>query len=258
MRTLPLLMGVVGFSFLAVQDAHSQSMTGRLLDDDSNEPIIGAAVTVLDEMDRVVSRALTDSEGLFRFELVRGGQYRLRAERIGYQSSTTALPDVQANEPLNLEFRLSTQAILLDPLTVVARPWWEAERPRRVWGFYERMDRFGRTGFGRFITREDLTTQRHSPVWVVASNQFGFGIRIQLERNGAARAVKMRGPFGDLCTPEYFVDGLPFRADEWVIHDTIEAWMLEDRIEGIELFNPWYVPSEFDAECAVAIWTRGN
>src|SRR5690606_25681660 len=95
--------------------------------------------------------------------------------------------------------------------------WWESIRPRRVWGLYERMDRFGRTGFGRFITPEDLELQRGAPAWVILTNQIAFGIRAELPpvRRGALgigspppstaqRAITIRGPLGQACRPTYF------------------------------------------------------
>jgi hypothetical protein len=81
-------------------------------------------------------------------------------------------------------------------------------------------------------------------------------------RGTTRRSITIRGPLRERCSPVYLLDGRPFRADESVVHTTVETLTHEGRLEGIEMFSPWYVPSEFatflrhDEGCIVAIWTR--
>lgn len=126
------------------------------------------------------------------------------------------------------------------------------------------MARFGRTGFGRFLTVEDLAFQRQAPAWMILSNQIGFGFRTDLvDARGTQRSLQISGPgLKAWCTPVYFIDGVPFRAEEWVALNAIEVMVEQDRVEGIETYSPWYVPDEFHAHfsskdsCAVGIWTK--
>jgi hypothetical protein len=262
-RYPPLWLLLVSVSF--VDDLPAQTLSGRLLDADSGNPIANATIELLEDGNSVtVASALTNQDGFFRFTSRTGNPVRLRASRIGFQTTTSQLLTFDGGEDLEIEFRLSARAVLLEPLTVVteARPWWESIRPRRVWGLYERMERYGRTGFARFITPEDLELLRGAPAWSILSSPIGFGIRADIAPRGpVTRSITIRGPFGR-CNPVYFVDGIPFRAEEWVTHATIENLADQNRIEGIELFSPWYLPSEYAVQlrfgegCVVAVWTR--
>jgi hypothetical protein len=247
------------------RDASAQAIVGRLIDAETGGPIADATIALIDETGSPVAGTLTDPNGAFRVALPSPGTVVLRAQRIGYRGSATEPLTIGREETVELEVRLSTEAVLLDPVTVIteSRPWWEAERDPRVWGFYDRMDRLGRTGVGRFITAEDLVPLSGLPGWMILTSPLGFGIQADMAPRGTVqRSISIRGPLRERCNPVYFLDGLPFRAGEAVVHTTIETLAHEDRLEGIEMFSPWYVPSEFasflrhDERCVVSIWTR--
>lgn len=271
MRLLNTIAIAVSTALTAVDSLAAQVVTGALRDTESGAPIADAVVSLLGEDDGALVSVAADEAGGFRIVPPGPGRYRLRVHRIGYQTATTDLLDVVAPDLVEIEVSLSRQPIPLAPVIVdvASRPWWEYERPEAVWGFYERMDHFGRTGFARFLTTEDLEPQRRAPAWMILSNQIGFGIRAEFETSrGAQRSIRIRGPLGgtDLsawCRPMYFIDGLPFRVEEWVVLQRIEGMAREGRIEGIETYSPWYVPWDFqrhftsnDGGCAIAVWTK--
>jgi hypothetical protein len=255
----------------AVESLAAQVVTGAVRDAESGDPIVAAIVSLLGRNDGALVKVATNEAGEFRIVPPGPGQYRLRAQRIGYATTTTDILQVAASDLARLELSLSTEPVPLAPLIVdiASRPWWEYERPDEVWGFYERMEYFGQTGFARFLTIEDLEFQRRSPAWMILSNQIGFGIRAEFEAHrGAQRSIRIRGPLSgsnpmNWCSPVYFIDGLPFRAEEWVALHTIEVMADEGRIEGIETYSPWHVPWTFqrhftsgDGGCAIAVWTK--
>ena len=267
---LPSAIAVLA-TFTVGDSLAAQVVTGAVRDAESGDPIAVADVSLLGRDDGALVTVATNEAGQFRIVLPAAGQYRLRARRIGYATVTTELLEVAGSDFVRLELSLSTQPVPLAPfiVDVAARPWWEYERPEEVWGYYERMEHFGRTGYARFLTTEDLELQRRAPAWMMLSSQIGFGIRADFEtRRGAQRAIRIRGPLSgsdprNWCSPVYFIDGLPFRAEEWVALHTIEVMAAEGRIEGIETYSPWYVPWTFqrhltgeDGGCAVAVWTK--
>jgi hypothetical protein len=259
--TVTLAVALAG----AAEQTLAQTVSGRLIDADSDAPVAAATVALLAEDDSVLTSVLTDADGQFRLFVEAGQPFRLRAQRIGYPASTTAPLTVSPGESLQIEFRISTDAVLLSPITVTAerRPWWESVRPQRVWGFYERMERHGPFGMGRYITAEELARQRGAPGWSILSSPLGFGIRTEVPRQGSTLpSLTIRGPLRVQCSPVYFIDGLRFRGDELSVYSTVESLVSRDRLEGIELYSPWYVPSEIAAQlfhnegCVILIWTR--
>lgn len=257
---------VPSFLFLAflfvTKQLSGQVISGSLRDSATDESLPSATVTLLREDGIPVQSVTTDQMGAFRFMLSGSGRYQLRAERIGYATATSEVLLIESADLVEVNLGLSTEAIEVAPInvSVATRPWWEIERPEEVWEFYERLDRFGRYGFGRFLTTEDIERQRQAPAWVILSNQLAFGIRLESSRRGPMeRSITIDG-----CRPVYFLDGLPFRADDLAIFNTIEDLAQEGQLEGIETYSKkWHIPTAFyvfltsrDCGAVVAIWTK--
>ncbi len=66
-----------------------QSIRGTVLEEGSDSPIEGAMVIVMAADQGVVARTLTDVAGRFVSQVAHAGQYRVRIDRIGYESLTT-------------------------------------------------------------------------------------------------------------------------------------------------------------------------
>jgi len=274
MRTLPWIPALLAVLCTA-NTLSAQVISGRLLDADSGEPISNATVLGLDESDDILGAVLTDRDGAFRIADLPSGRVILRAQRIGYQTSSSEAIEVAPGQTLSVEFRLSTSAVVLAPLTVTAagRPWWETERPPLVWGYHERMERYGTTGFGRYITPGDLELLKGAPAWDILASPIGYRIRVEMQARGRiGRRVTVFG-----CDPVYFLDGLRsasgIRTAETIMLDnlaafsTISALTADDRIEGIEIYHVdpakgGHMPPHFasqlrsDESCVIAIWRR--
>lgn len=97
--------------------ASAQVIRGVLIDDATSFPVPGATIVLLGVDRPVEKRALSDSLGVFWFQADLG-DYRLRAERLGY-GTTRSLPfRVTALDTVDVEFRISADAVELAPLTV--------------------------------------------------------------------------------------------------------------------------------------------
>ncbi|MFG6149247.1 carboxypeptidase regulatory-like domain-containing protein [Halobacillus sp. B23F22_1] len=64
---------------------------GQIVDQDTTFPISNALVELINENGEIINQTATDSEGLFRFEDVPEGPYRLRISALGYETLTASI-----------------------------------------------------------------------------------------------------------------------------------------------------------------------
>jgi hypothetical protein len=236
--------------------ASAQSIRGQLLDDATAQPIAAATVALLGERaDRPVQSVLTDAQGYFRIDIERAGRYRLRAQRLGYHTVTTAALEVPANDSIAVELRLSTEAVVLLPLTVTAkaRPWYETAHPPGLWAFYERKEQMERLGLGRFIERATLDEWAGAPVAVVLNATAAVRIRPQGGRGSGYDLFTRSG-----CSPQLFLDGMPLRL---MRGESIEDYVNTGTLDAIEVYHGAAgLPGQFAgsrSQCgAIAFWSR--
>jgi len=115
-----------------------QSARGRLLDAGNQVPVQGALVLLLDSDQAVQGGFLTDAEGRFLIQAPGPGQYTLKAERVGY--TTTSSPPFQLLGKETVEVPMFTvqATVELGGLAVeggrrcLVRPQ-EGEEVARVW-----------------------------------------------------------------------------------------------------------------------------
>lgn len=192
-RLLPALLLVLAAAPLA-----SQQVRGRVLDDGGQS--VGAATVVLqDPGGRRVAATRTDDGGRFELRVPREGLYRLRAERIGYGEVTSEPVQVGGRLSVDLELRLSVQAVALAPLLITAQQE-RARLPRleRV-GFYRRQEQ----GMGEFFERGDIDRQRPVQMSVLVSQVPGVLIA-STGTFSPGDVVMMRG---SPCLPSIWLDG---------------------------------------------------
>jgi len=157
LRTATIL-GLFSVAWATLSDtASAQGIEGRLLDEPTGEPISGGIVTLLDAERQSIRRsAVTDDDGTFSLRISVPGRYHLRASRIGYEEIDSPPLDVRDGEVVELELRISTEAIPLAPLTVVS------DRPPLVMddrlvrrGYYERKAMYQHLG-AHFLEYEEI------------------------------------------------------------------------------------------------------
>jgi tetratricopeptide (TPR) repeat protein len=254
---------------VATTAAAAQTVRGRLIDAKSGEPVKAAEMSLLSGQagETVVKRGLTTDSGRFALTAPRPGRYRLKAERIGYRTVVSPPFDLVASEPLDVELKISSQAIPLAPLIVVShRPALLGSIRLVANGFFEREEKWGPTGLhlGTFIDKE--TIERRQPTRVTDVLRMIPGVRVEHD-SGDRWVVRMvptsivRGP----CAPVLYLDGHPIRlVDERngviVQVTTIDDLLEPSSIAGMEVYPRISKPAEFtdmgaDPCGAIVIWT---
>jgi hypothetical protein len=240
--------------------AGGQTIRGIVVSDDG--AATGAAVSALAPMrDTVIATSIAE-DGSFTIIFRRPGTYRLRAQLLGYATTTTEPVTLASDEIVHVELRLRADAIPLEPLRVVARrmePWFMSEVRRRE-----------REGFGRFLWREDLEpragSQLRDVLWTVP------GLRVPLVEVADGEFVpvvetRSAAHFIGTCHAALYVDGIRQFYNRPTIAGA-DKERLEDffaippaDIETIEVYRgAAEVPAEYSgstAECGVvAVWLR--
>lgn len=201
-------------------------------------PVVGAILVI-----QVAGlRAISDSAGTYRFSDVAPGEVRVLMRALGFQPME-ALVTIRADTTSLLNFVLQRVADL--PVVDVV-----AEGVRRgnerMLGFHMRKS----TGFGRFITREQIEAKRNvSDARELLRGTPGvrlLGKGVQMASSGSSR-----------CVVQYFVDAVHVTGPA---ADFLSTFRPAD-IEGIEVYRgPAETPPEFSrggAGCGVIVlWTR--
>ncbi|HEX2190095.1 MAG TPA: carboxypeptidase regulatory-like domain-containing protein [Longimicrobiaceae bacterium] len=97
-----------------------QAVQGRLLASPGGEPVPGALVSLLDARGSAVDTAQSDAGGRFDLAARRAGEYRVRAERVGYATAVSPLFPLEAGETLELRLDAAPSASMLEGLEVTA------------------------------------------------------------------------------------------------------------------------------------------
>jgi hypothetical protein len=241
-----VVIGVVALP-LFVASAAAQSIRGIVLDDATDEPIAGTLVILLDTTGARLGAVATDTAGRFLLPLERPGTYRLAARRLGYGPATSTLLHVPDSGVLDVEFRLTPEAVLLAPVEVRAKP--RRSRLERE-GFYRRRE----LGIGRFMTAEEI--EKRGATWVSDALRMEPSVRIRYDPVRLGWVVYFSvGTSGRPCLPLVVLDGTRLdmsTIDELVPPSEIDAMELYPRGNG--------VPAQFGgtgASCGVIlIWTK--
>lgn len=254
-----LLVSVVGacVALAGASDLTAQvRINGRVLDNQTLEPIAGVDVRISRASGRQVGRVHTNDEGRFSFLADRDGGYRFRAERIGYEGTETPTLWTDGFRVYAVEIRLDLDAVLVAPIEVIARSRLDASPVLE--NFQER----ARSGFGHYFTRDDIDRIRPSRVTDLLARV--PGVRLESSGTGSRRAVYMSRGGG--CRAEIFVDGFQWTPDIDLPSGSDPGFTVDDAVSpasvvGVEVYRGLStVPPEFltaRANCGVvAIWTR--
>jgi hypothetical protein len=261
----PLLLFLL--SVIMAGHTAAQQLRGRVLDLSARTPIAVVDLAVLNETGQVLARTQSDSLGDFRLHWSSGERVRLRAQRIGYQTSTSSVIAVDNDETLTVRMFMSSAPINVDPLVVSAR-----QREADIMGHMAAIERRRKLGLGQLITREDirqsgasqiadvlrivpglsLMAEPNNPYSVFAYSRLHLGATInqtRSRRRGAAPAAPAP------CPMMIFLDGRIHRNPIAGVNV-----LPTSDIEAIEIFRGLSeVPAEFAGEHArcgvIALWT---
>jgi carboxypeptidase family protein/TonB-dependent receptor-like protein len=220
--------------------AHSSGIIGRVIDQQSQQPLGGATVSLLGTR----LQTATDTGGRFTQAGLGPGTYLLEVRAIGYGVSSWLLR-LRDGEVVDYTFEMAALGVELDPVTVEGRP---SIVGRRLREFEERRH----AGRGVFITEDQIKTSNAA---TMADLLRGVpGVRLNC-RSGNCTAQMTRGARG-ICAADWVVDGLPASFSGTPALPVVG-------IVAVEIYrSPGEVPAEFlksDSQCGViAIWTKSG
>lgn len=219
-----------------------QIIHGRLLDDDTRLPIREGTVRLIHSNGSPVHTTVTDTLGLFRLVAPFPGDYRIRADRIGYTAGESPKLHVMLKDTIRLDFFLDTDAVLLDPILVTAsaRPWSNRYELRGMEAFFRRMSSWRQAS--SFLTRDTIH-------WYD---------RLGLTTSQMIRDATLRRGHGCSGGVSWWLDGNPL--------DTSIGLSIDDlwppaMIEAVEIHIAHPIPGELQSgfvrsPCAVIVlWT---
>jgi len=248
----------------------AQILRGKVIDATTGAGIAAAAVRALGA-GRDVGHARTAADGTFSFQLRAAGTVRIEAQRTGYRTTVTGELPVGDRETVDVEVKLSAEAIAIEPLRVTARVQPPRRRSLELSGFYERE----RRGIGKYLRREDFENRSNQNLAQVLSRVQGTAILyagsnqyIYFPRNGvpslgrqasaSGRSPRKWGAPSNSCLPRLFLDGVRVTYDA---QSDINAVVTPEQVEALEVFRgPAEIPVEYNdnnSQCGVIlIWTR--
>ena len=260
----PLLAYLIVLSCTISSSLSAQTVRGLVVDDSTRRPVVGASVALFDESGKLRSRAMSDAHGFYSLPVPGPGAYALKTEASDYTTFVTPDFEVGASQNVDIELRVSRQgatSLAAADVTTERVPF--ALGPLR--GFYERRER----GSGEFVTRQEIEetgpvrftdilylTQSAKVIPMPRDRPFGPNVGKYTVRIEGAR-----GSFGsEKCQPILYLDDERLGPIDEVEEGGPDMLMSPHSIEGIEVYRPSVVPTDFggsDATCGVIIvWTK--
>jgi hypothetical protein len=249
----------------------AQLVHGHVLEAESQGPVRLATLELLDDRDRVLVEAVSDSVGAFRVRAWIAGKYRIRASAIGYRTVTSDLLEIGTGDAFQLDIRLATDAVALEPISVVSRSR-SSLTEIALRGYYDRRDAGRRIGMGRFLDRGEIEERgtklsdvlRRVPGLRIHQNGRCAYITVGSNPGGTNRLDGRRTSGGEctlpaaVCAANLYLDGL--QLNYVGAGASIDQMVPLDWVEAIEVYRrPSELPAEFLSSGAcgvVSIWTR--
>ncbi|MGH7540500.1 MAG: carboxypeptidase-like regulatory domain-containing protein, partial [Gemmatimonadota bacterium] len=109
-----LAMGLL----LCARGAGAQQVVGRAVEADGATAIEGAFISLIDGAGTEITSTLSSDDGAYSLRAPEAGRYRLRVERIGFQTWVSEPFDALSGETVSRELRVSVRPVDLGELTV--------------------------------------------------------------------------------------------------------------------------------------------
>lgn len=250
MRHLPRRLAA--FLLLAAPPLAAQTVTGRLVERETDAAIPGGTVRLLAADGRELATATTDSAGAFVLQAPAPGEYTFLAEGPAHERSEFDGVTLGA-DGMRVRLVISRRAVVLEEVEVTAPA---RDEHLRFGGFYERMQR--RAG-GRFIAREQI--ERTAPTHLVDLLRTIPSLDVQVGGGGGmggSRALRVRlrqqMSVRSPCEAVFYLDGMQL--------DAASVQEVEPRdLEGVEVYAHGNAPARFNSvagsTCGVIVlWRR--
>jgi hypothetical protein len=118
----PLVLRIaasIAFVLAAALPAHAQTVQGRAVDRETQQPIADASLVLVDAEGSTAVSGRSGADGTFRLTAPHAGEYRLTASRIGYRTMVSTAVSLGDGQVVQVEARITPQALALD--TALAR-----------------------------------------------------------------------------------------------------------------------------------------
>lgn len=247
--SIPVVLVLALIGLAAPTTVAAQAILGTVIEESSGQSLEGVRVVLLDEAEELMGETYTDEAGHFQLEVPYGGSWRIRASLIGYGDVASEPLELEIMERVALEVRMTVEAVPIEePVVVTSRM---APMNADLRSFYDRAERGGRSGFGTFITRDDV--DRIRPLETTDLLRAAGGIRVVRGRPGRGRLLYMAGG----CVPAIYIDGAFI--NRWDTGDSLDDYVSPNSIEGIEVYRGLGQVGRFHDPrgCGlVLVWTR--
>lgn len=191
--------GLLPFTPSPVGGQNATTISGRILDPETDKPVVDAEVRLLG----TTKMAVSNERGSFRFEDVNPGTYRLEIRHIAYGVHTEEI-SVTEGTALSLQIGLTREAIEMEPLTVQVY----TARDTRIRASGVRISEVSREQLdGADLTGMNLgqVLEQHVPGVTVRETTALVGLPMCVEYRGARF-----GQFDGSCrSPAVYLDGIP-------------------------------------------------
>lgn len=173
----------------AAAQAQTGTITGQVLDETTQDPISGAAVTVSERT------ALTNAAGRFLVADVPTGSHAVQVTRFGYGDATQTIT-VTAGETTVVDFTMTPEAVELTQLVVTG---YGTRRASDLTGVIETLTS-EELNPGRVVSPEQLIQSKVAGVQVIDNNEPGGGMSLRIRGATSVNASS---------EPLFVVDGVP-------------------------------------------------
>ena len=112
---------LAGAAVLLAAPLRAQAVAGELVDRAGGKPVPGALVVLLDEQGVQRARAMTTAAGAFLVRAPAAGRYRLRAERVGFASTTSPLLDLAVDQTVRYRLEAAEEVVRLEAVAAQGR-----------------------------------------------------------------------------------------------------------------------------------------
>lgn len=251
-----VLLITTTFLFILTEFTYAQVYMGTVVNEITRDPIPYVIVMLQNTEGKYIRHDNTDDSGSFEIEAPEAKEYLVHVSRIGYTENIGGPFLVEADDTLNIQFRVLEQTENLEEVTV------EAERINKQFAlkhleenrFFVRQER----GLGEFITREDI----EETVAFKPSDLFRMvpGISANFLSGGIYN-------YKSKCSPKIVLNGMQMsQPSDLMIEDkrstsfNLNDYIPLEKIIGIEVYTDLISqPVEYGprSKCgAVLVWTR--
>jgi len=134
LRPVPVLLLTVHLALGLPGRATAQVATGRVTDESTGEPVVGAMISLLDGSRDVVERVVSGPEGQYAISAPEAGAFWLTADFLVYQRLESPRLAMEDARTVRVDFELPVDPIELEGLAVEAERNEELRQRLRMWG----------------------------------------------------------------------------------------------------------------------------